>query len=87
MKTEDVTPTETADGTGHGPPAPPDRIDERARRTRRADLITAACGVLLVAAAVLIGRVIQDRDGTLFAQWPPFLASGPCGAGRRERRG
>ncbi|CAM5680831.1 hypothetical protein [Streptomyces badius] len=75
MKTEDVTPTETADGTGHGPPAPPDRIDERARRTRRADLITAACGVLLVAAAVLIGRVIQDRDGTLFAQWPPFLAS------------
>ncbi|WP_079149390.1 hypothetical protein [Streptomyces sp. EN27] len=72
MKTEDVTPTETAGGTGHGPPAPPDRIDERARR---ADLITAACGVLLVAAAVLIGRVIQDRDGTLFAQWPPFLAS------------
>ncbi|MFD9848544.1 hypothetical protein [Streptomyces parvus] len=75
MKTEDVTPTDTADGTGHGPPAPPDRIDERARRTRRADLIAAAAGVLLVVAAVLIGRVIQDRYQTLFAQWPPFLAS------------
>ncbi|MEU5038716.1 hypothetical protein AB0G48_31760 [Streptomyces rubiginosohelvolus] len=75
MKTEDVTPTDTADGTGHGPPAPPDRIDERARRAGRADLVAAAAGVLLVAAAVLIGRVIQDRDQTLFAQWPPFLAS------------
>ncbi|MEU5371227.1 hypothetical protein ABZ362_20010 [Streptomyces sp. NPDC005951] len=72
MKTEDVTPTDSADGTGHGPPAPPDRIDERARR---ADLTAAATGVLLVTAAVLIGRVIQDRDQTLFAQWPPFLAS------------
>ncbi|MFE5959836.1 hypothetical protein ACFYZ6_04805 [Streptomyces rubiginosohelvolus] len=75
MKTEDVTPTDTADGTGHGPPAPPDRIDERARRAGRADLAAAAAGVLLVAAAVLIGRVVQDRDQTLFAQWPPFLAS------------
>ncbi|NUV68860.1 hypothetical protein G6W57_17215 [Streptomyces sp. CAI-121] len=75
MKTEDVTPTDTADGAGHGPPAPPDRIDERARRARRADLIAAAAGVLLVVAAVLIGRVIQERDQTLFAQWPPFLAS------------
>ncbi|MGW4036029.1 hypothetical protein ACWEIM_07020 [Streptomyces sp. NPDC004778] len=75
MKTEDVTPTDSADGTGHGPPAPPDRIDERARRARRADLTAAATGVLLVTAAVLIGRVIQDRDQTLFAQWPPFLAS------------
>ncbi|MFC8339488.1 hypothetical protein ACFUJX_21115 [Streptomyces rubiginosohelvolus] len=75
MKTEDVTPTDTADGTGHGPPAPPERIDERARRAGRADLVAAAAGVLLVTAAVLIGRVIQDRDQTLFAQWPPFLAS------------
>ncbi|APS23193.1 membrane protein [Streptomyces sp. Tue 6075] len=75
MKTEDVTPTDTADGAGHGPPAPPDRIDEGTRRARRADLIAAAAGVLLVVAAVLIGRVIQDRDQTLFAQWPPFLAS------------
>ncbi|MFC8699140.1 hypothetical protein [Streptomyces parvus] len=75
MKTEDVTPTDTADGAGHGPPAPPDRIDEGTRRARRADLIAAAAGVLLVTAAVLIGRVIQDRDQTLFAQWPPFLAS------------
>ncbi|MGW6583480.1 hypothetical protein ACWF76_29560 [Streptomyces globisporus] len=75
MKTEDVTPTDTADGTGHGPPAPSDRIDDRARRAVRADLVAAAAGVLLVVAAVLIGRVIQDRDQTLFAQWPPFLAS------------
>ncbi|MFE2979273.1 hypothetical protein [Streptomyces sp. NPDC059258] len=75
MKTEDVTPTDTADGTGHGPPAPPDRNHDRARRAGRADLTAAAAGVLLVVAAVLIGRIIQDRDGTLFAQWPPFLAS------------
>ncbi|MGW3501949.1 hypothetical protein ACWDMY_14670, partial [Streptomyces globisporus] len=75
MKTEDVTPTDTADGTGHGPPGPPDRFDEHARRAGRADLAAAAAGVLLVTAAVLIGRVIQDRDQTLFAQWPPFLAS------------
>ncbi|MFD4024344.1 hypothetical protein ACFWRV_12605 [Streptomyces sp. NPDC058576] len=75
MKTEDVTPTDTADGTGHGPPGPPDRTQDRARRAGRADLVAAAAGVLLVVAAVLIGRIIQDRDGTLFAQWPPFLAS------------
>ncbi|MDX3606293.1 MULTISPECIES: hypothetical protein [Streptomyces] len=75
MKTENVTPTDNADGTGHGPPASPDRIDGRARRAGRADLAAAAAGVLLVTAAVLIGRVLQDRDGTLFAQWPPFLAS------------
>ncbi|MEU3267404.1 hypothetical protein [Streptomyces bacillaris] len=75
MKTEDVTPTDTADGTGHGPPAPPVRTDEPARRARRADLVAAAAGVLLVVAAVLIGRFIQGRDQSLFVRWPPFLAS------------
>ncbi|MFF0502135.1 hypothetical protein ACFYUH_00830 [Streptomyces fimicarius] len=75
MKTEDVTPTDTAGGTGHGPPAPPDRTDDRARRAGRADLIAAAAGVLLITAAVVVGHVIQNRDGSLRAQWPPLLAS------------
>ncbi|MEU0098513.1 hypothetical protein [Streptomyces sp. NPDC006267] len=75
MKTEDATPTDTAGGTGHGPPAPPDRTHEPARRAGRADLIAAATGVLLIAAAVVIGHVIQNRDGSLRAQWPPLLAS------------
>ncbi|MEV0490911.1 hypothetical protein [Streptomyces atratus] len=42
---------------------------------RRLDLIAAAAGVLLVTAAVLIGRAIQDADGSLFVHWPPLLAS------------
>ncbi|MGQ4446655.1 hypothetical protein ACN6LK_000795 [Streptomyces griseus] len=75
MKTEDVTPTDTAGGTGHGPPAPPDRTDDRTRRAGRADLIAAAAGVLLITAAVVVGHVIQNRDGSLRAQWPPLLAS------------
>lgn len=75
MKTEDATPTDIAGGTGHGPPAPPDRNHDRARRAGRADLIAAAAGVLLIAAAVVIGHVIQNRDGSLRAQWPPLLAS------------
>ncbi|MFJ6614465.1 hypothetical protein ACIQPT_29760 [Streptomyces sp. NPDC091289] len=75
MKTEDATPTDTTGGTGHGPPAPPDRTDDRARRAGRADLIAAGAGVLLVAAAVVVGHVIQNRDGSLRAQWPPLLAS------------
>ncbi len=66
---------DTADGTGHGPPVPPVRTDEPARRARRADLVAAAAGVLLVVAAVLIGRFIQGRDQSLFVRWPPFLAS------------
>ncbi|MCL6289663.1 hypothetical protein [Streptomyces sp. 43Y-GA-1] len=75
MKTEDVTPTDTAGGTGHGPPAPPDRTDDHTRRAGRADLIAAAAGVLLITAAVVVGHVIQNRDGSLRAQWPPLLAS------------
>ncbi|MFJ9111269.1 hypothetical protein [Streptomyces sp. NPDC102283] len=75
MKTEDATPTNTVGGTGHGPPAPPDRDHDRARRAVRADLVAAAAGVLLVTAAVVVGHVIQNRDGSLRAQWPPLLAS------------
>ncbi|MFD5643680.1 hypothetical protein ACFWIP_18330, partial [Streptomyces anulatus] len=75
MKTENATPTDTVGGTGNGPPAPPDRNHHRARRAGRADLVAAAAGVLLVTAAVVVGHVIQNRDGSLRAQWPPLLAS------------
>lgn len=75
MKTENVTPTDTVGGTGNGPPAPPDRNHDRARRAGRADLVAAAAGVLLVTAAAVVGHVIQNRDGSLRAQWPPLLAS------------
>ncbi|MFI1250546.1 hypothetical protein ACH4TY_28195 [Streptomyces anulatus] len=75
MKTENATPTNTVGGTGNGPPAPPDRDHDRARRAGRADLVAAAAGVLLVTAAVVVGHVIQNRDGSLRAQWPPLLAS------------
>ncbi|MFI1224813.1 MULTISPECIES: hypothetical protein [unclassified Streptomyces] len=75
MKTEDATPTDTVGGTGHGPPAPPDRTDARPLRGDRLDLVAAAAGVLLVTAAVVIGHAIQARDGSLRAQWPPLLAS------------
>ncbi|MET8275573.1 hypothetical protein [Streptomyces sp. NPDC005096] len=61
MKTEERT-------TGHHPP-------QQRTTGRRGDLIAAAAGVLLVTAAVLIGRAIQDAHGTLFAHWPPLLAS------------
>ncbi|MGW1408576.1 hypothetical protein [Streptomyces sp. NPDC002403] len=62
MKTEDRTEHPTMDETGH-------------RTGRRADLIAAAAGVLLVTAAVLVGRSIQDADGSLQVHWPPLLAS------------
>ncbi|WP_179893611.1 hypothetical protein [Streptomyces sp. wa1002] len=39
MKTENATPTDTVGGTGHGPPARPDRNHDRARRAGRADLV------------------------------------------------
>ncbi|WP_411080011.1 hypothetical protein [Streptomyces sp. cmx-18-6] len=51
---------------------PPPR--ERAR-ARRHDLTAAALAVLLVAAAVLVGRAVQRRTGVLQVQWPPLLAS------------
>ncbi|MEE1773629.1 hypothetical protein PUR34_37050 [Streptomyces sp. JV185] len=51
-------------------------MNETGHRTgRRADLIAAAAGVLLVTAAVLVGRSIQDAEGTLHVHWPPLLAS------------
>lgn len=45
------------------------------RRGRRRDLIAAGAGVVLVTAAVLVGRAIQNADGSLRVQWPPLLAS------------
>lgn len=57
-------------GTHRRPPPPQQRTTGR-----RGDLIAAAAGILLVTAAVLIGRAIQDAHGTLFAHWPPLLAS------------
>ncbi|MET8830503.1 hypothetical protein ABZX40_34215 [Streptomyces sp. NPDC004610] len=42
--------------------------------TRR-DLYAAGVAVLLVLAAVLIGRHIEDTAHTLFVGWPPLLAS------------
>ncbi|XKK50940.1 hypothetical protein HFP70_16595 [Streptomyces sp. ARC14] len=38
-------------------------------------MIAAALAVLLVTAAILIGRYVQNRTGTLQVQWPPLLAS------------
>lgn len=49
--------------------------DRRDRTGRRRDLTAAAGGVLLVLVAVLVGRVIQDGDGSLQVHWPPLLAS------------
>ncbi|MFJ8934807.1 hypothetical protein ACIRL0_03700 [Streptomyces sp. NPDC102365] len=45
------------------------------RRTpARLDLAVASAAVLLVVAAVLIGRHIEETDHTLFADWPPLWA-------------
>ncbi|MFD5571051.1 hypothetical protein [Streptomyces cadmiisoli] len=41
----------------------------------RRDLYAALAAALLVVAAVLIGRRIEDTDQTLFVSWPPLLAS------------
>ncbi|MFE3717854.1 hypothetical protein [Streptomyces cyaneofuscatus] len=85
MKTEDTTEdtetaqhTRTADSTGAADStetthqaAPP----EEDARARRHDLTAAALAVLLVTAAILIGRYVQNRTGTLQVQWPPLLAS------------
>lgn len=42
--------------------------------TARRDLYAAAAAVLLVTAAVLVGRHIQDAHHTLFVHWPPLFA-------------
>ncbi|WP_435882990.1 hypothetical protein [Streptomyces microflavus] len=82
MKTEHTPRTEAAEGTGPGRPDAPDAHDPRtdpesaeSGRARRLDLIAAAAGILLVTAAILVGHAIQNRNGTLRAQWPPLLAS------------
>ncbi|MEV7478511.1 hypothetical protein [Streptomyces halstedii] len=42
---------------------------------RRRDLAAAAAGVLLVVVAVVVGRAVQDANGSLQVHWPPLLAS------------
>ncbi len=44
-------------------------------RGPRRDLYAAGAAVLLVTAAVLVGRHIQGTGRTLFVDWPPLLAS------------
>lgn len=39
------------------------------------DLAAAGAGVVLVAAAVLVGRAFDDADRVLVVHWPPLLAS------------
>ncbi|RLV67828.1 membrane protein [Streptomyces sp. CBMAI 2042] len=56
-----------------GPGPGPGSTDHRLAHRR--DLIAAALAVLLVTAAILIGRYVQNRTGTLQVQWPPLLAS------------
>jgi len=44
-------------------------------RALRRDLYAAGAAALLVAAAVLVGRHIQDTRHTLFVSWPPLFAN------------
>ncbi|GGT81784.1 hypothetical protein [Streptomyces coeruleorubidus] len=44
-------------------------------RSLRRDLYAVGAAALLVTAAVLVGRHIQDTSRTLFVDWPPLLAS------------
>ncbi|MGW5184875.1 hypothetical protein ACWEQB_21820 [Streptomyces cyaneofuscatus] len=70
MDTPDTPDPRTTDpGPGPGPGS----TDHRPAHRR--DLIAAALAVLLVTAAILIGRYVQNRTGTLQVQWPPLLAS------------
>ncbi|MFJ2705901.1 hypothetical protein ACIO3R_22200 [Streptomyces sp. NPDC087428] len=49
---------------------------ESDRRTgHRLDLAAAGAGVLLVVAAVLVGRAVKDFDRVLYVHWPPLLAT------------
>jgi hypothetical protein len=50
------------------------RFRSPAARALRGDLYAAGAAVLLVTAAVLVGRRIQDTRHTLFVHWPPVLA-------------
>ncbi|MFG3137315.1 hypothetical protein ACGFZA_14035 [Streptomyces sp. NPDC048211] len=45
------------------------------RTGHRRDLAAAGAGVVLVTAAAVIGRAIENADHTLYVHWPPLLAS------------
>ncbi|AJT63626.3 hypothetical protein T261_1941 [Streptomyces lydicus] len=45
------------------------------RAARRADLLAAALGALLVVLAAVVGTVIQHANGSLRVNWPPLYAS------------
>lgn len=62
MKTEDRTERRTEPASGH-------------RTGHRLDLAAAGAGVLLVVAAVLVGRSVDDFARVLYVHWPPLLAS------------
>ncbi|MEU6814565.1 hypothetical protein [Streptomyces sp. NPDC046860] len=47
---------------------------DRSSRTSHRDLYAAAAAVLLVTAAIVAGRHIQDAHRTLFVHWPPLFA-------------
>lgn len=67
------TAADVASGTdtASGAPAPGGRA---ARNGVGSDLIAAGIGILLVAAAIAIGRWIEDTHGTLHLNWPPLYA-------------
>ncbi|WP_434090863.1 hypothetical protein [Streptomyces asoensis] len=52
-----------------------DKADDGVRRGVRRDLYAAGSAVLLVTAAVLIGRHIEHTHHTLRVHWPPVLGS------------
>lgn len=58
-----------------------DRIEPRTERAtargsgQRWDLVAAGAGIVLVVAAALGGRAIEDYARTLYVHWPPLLAS------------
>ncbi|MEU9462396.1 hypothetical protein [Streptomyces sp. NPDC048312] len=62
MKTEDRTEHITE-------PMPAERSGHRR------DLAAVGVGVVLVAAAALVGRAVESADHSLFVHWPPLLAS------------
>ncbi|MEV0785128.1 hypothetical protein AB0I52_19590 [Streptomyces sp. NPDC050423] len=62
MKTEDRTERRTEPESDH-------------RTGHRPDLAAAGAGVLLVVAAVLVGRAVEDFDRVLYVHWPPLLAT------------
>ncbi|NUP16212.1 MAG: hypothetical protein HOZ81_08950 [Streptomyces sp.] len=57
------------------PTTQPDAARSATPRGLRLDLYAAAAAVLLVTAAVLVGRHIQGTSHTLFVGWPPLLGS------------